>query len=173
MLYYTHKHIYIFHILYNMYMYVYIYLSNYLSIYLSLSVYIYTYIYIYIYTYIYIYVYMYYVCMHIYIYMYIHIHTYIYIYIGCARVSTLGGGASHNVFRVLASTTLPLLQSHKFAHDAPKPSWVHIKVHLSWGRPEAETSTLARQRSSMITSSSSPFFFPLPFGRAPWVALLV
>ena len=49
---------------------------------------------------------------------------------GCAYTSTQEGGASHDGFGVLVSSTFPLFPNHKFAHDLPHPSWVHIKVHL-------------------------------------------
>ena len=50
--------------------------------------------------------------------------------LGCADASTQEGGASHDGFGVLVSTTFPLLQNHKFAHDLLHRSWVHVKVHL-------------------------------------------
>ena len=51
-------------------------------------------------------------------------------WLGCAYMSTQEGGASHNGFGELVSTTLPLFQDRQFVHDLPHPSWVHIKVHL-------------------------------------------
>ena len=44
-------------------------------------------------------------------------------------VSTQEGGASHDGFGVLVSTTFPFVQNHKFAHDSPHPSWVDVKTH--------------------------------------------
>ena len=41
--------------------------------------------------------------------------------LGCAYLSTQGGGASHDGFGVLVSTTFPLFQNHTFAHDLPPP----------------------------------------------------
>ena len=52
-------------------------------------------------------------------------------YLGCAYLSTQGGGASHDGFGVPVSTTFPLFQNHTFAHDVPHPSWVERKVHLT------------------------------------------
>ena len=43
------------------------------------------------------------------------------------------GGASHDGFGVLVSTTFPSFQNHRFAHDLPHTSCVRIKVHLILG----------------------------------------
>ena len=46
------------------------------------------------------------------------------IIVGCAYLSAQGGGAGHDGFGVLVSTTLPSFQNHTLAHDLPQPSWV-------------------------------------------------
>ena len=52
--------------------------------------------------------------------------------VGCACMPTQDGGASHDGFGVLVSTTFPLFQIASLPVTCPKPSWVHIKVHLKW-----------------------------------------
>ena len=95
-----------------------------------------------------------YVYVHIPIYIYIHrererererdrqdIHTCIHVpinqtrelaSIGCAHLSTQGGGASHDGFGVLVSTTFPSCQNHTFAD-------VYVSAHATNARlaPEA------------------------------------
>ena len=52
--------------------------------------------------------------------------------IGCACVSTppRKGVRVMMLFGVLVSTTFPLLQDLKFAHDLPHPSWVYIYIYI-------------------------------------------
>ena len=54
--------------------------------------------------------------------------------VGCACLSTQGGGASHDGSGVLASTTFPLFPNRTFAHDLPHPSRAERKIHLRQGQ---------------------------------------
>ena len=69
------------------------------------------------------------------------------------------GGASHDGFGALASTTFSSLQNHKFAHDLPHPSWVHIKVHLIKDSCYLRPPFLGTRSVPSRFGSSACFFF--------------
>ena len=75
--------------------------------------------------------------------------------LGCAYPSTQGGGAIHDCFGVLMSTTFPLFRNLIFAHGLPHPSWVLRKVHLNCIRVSFALRQTCWTRSGWIVSNSN------------------